>query len=240
VYGGQQPITGAAVTLWAAGTTGTYGTAATSIATTTTDSNGNFSFNNGNVSPCTTGQYLYITSVGGNPGAGVNQYAALMAALPAPCSASTANTYVVVNEVTTVASVTALQQFMGITPGGSPAWTIGTPSANTSGLANAFTQVGNLVNIGTGTSAVSTATNTIGGVTYTTTITPDTNKIYTLADVLAACINTNGSSICTSLFADATPSGSAAPTDSIQVAYYLATNAAGLTMPAHGVAGSPS
>jgi hypothetical protein len=36
---------------------------------------------------------------------------------------------VVVNEVTTVASVTALQQFMSITPGGSPAWTIGAPAA---------------------------------------------------------------------------------------------------------------
>ena len=83
VYGGQQPITGAAVTLWAAGTTGSYGTGATSVATTTTDSNGNFSFNSGGVSPCTTGQYLYITSVGGNPGAGTNQYAALMAATDA-------------------------------------------------------------------------------------------------------------------------------------------------------------
>src|ERR1039458_330030 len=82
VYGGQQPISGAAVTLWAAGTSASYGTGATSVATTTTDTNGNFSFNNAGVSPCTTGQYLYITSVGVDPGAGTNQYAALMAALP--------------------------------------------------------------------------------------------------------------------------------------------------------------
>lgn len=85
VYGAQSPITGATVTLWAAGTTGSYGTGQTLIATTTTVSNGNFSFNNvSGVSPCTTGQLLYITSTGGNTGSGTNQYAALMAALPSP------------------------------------------------------------------------------------------------------------------------------------------------------------
>jgi hypothetical protein len=237
VYGGQNPITGAAMTLWAAGTTGSYGTGASQIATTTTDSNGIFSFNVSGVSPCTTGQYLYITAVGGNPGAGSNQYAALMAALPAPCGSATANTYVIVNEVTTVASVTALQQFMSIAPGGSPAWTIGAPSANVTGMANAFTQVGNLVNISTGTSGPTTATNAISSVTYTTTITPDTNKIYTLADILAACINTNGSGTgagtCSGLFADTTPTGSTSPTDTIQAMYYLATNAGGVGLPAH-------
>ncbi len=234
VYGGQQPISGAAVTLWAAGTSASYGTGATSVATTTTDTNGNFSFNTAGVSPCTTGQYLYITSVGGDPGAGTNQYAALMAALPTPCGPGTASTYVVVNEVTTVASVTALQQFMSITPGGSPAWTIGVPAANVTGLANAFLQVGNLAGIATGTSGPTTATSTINSVTYTTTITPDSTKINTLADILGACINTAGSSVCTSLFTDTTPGSSLAPTDTIQAAYYLATNAGGLSLPAHG------
>jgi rhamnogalacturonan endolyase len=240
VHGGQQPIVGAAVTLWAAGTAGSYGTGATSVATTTTDANGNFSFNVSGASPCTTGQYLYVTSLGGNPSAGVNPYAALMAALPTPCGSTTASSFVTVNEVTTVASVTALQQFMSINPGNTPAWTIGAPSANVTGMANAFTQVGNLVSIATGTSAPVVATNTISSVTYTTTITPDTAKIYTMADVLAACINSTGSTTCNALFSDTTPGSASAPTDTIQVAYYLATNAAGLTMPAHGDPGSPS
>ena len=232
VYGAQSPISGAAVTLWAAGTTGSYGTGASQIATTTTDPNGNFSFNTSpGVSPCTTGQLLYITSVGGYTGAGINQYAAVMAALPSPCSAATPNTYVVVNEVTTVASVTALQQFMSITPGGTPAWTIGAPTANVTGLTNAFTQVGNLAAIGTGQSGPTTATNTVSSVTYTTTIAPDSTKINTLADILAACINTTGTSVCTNLFADATPTGSVAPTDTIQAMYYLATNAGGVNLP---------
>src|ERR1017187_6844636 len=66
VYGAQSPITGATVTLWAAGTGGsngtggtyTYGNGETQVATASTDQNGNFSFNNlSGVSPCTTGQY---------------------------------------------------------------------------------------------------------------------------------------------------------------------------------------
>ena len=246
VYGGEQPITGATVTLWAAGTSGAYGKGATSIATSTTDSTGSFTFNyptpppagqTAGASPCTAGQNLYITSVGGNPGGGTNQYAALMAALPTPCNPgpgpnTTASTFVIVNEVTTVASVTALQQFMSISPGSSPAWTIGAPAANATGLANAFTQVGNLVNISTGTSGSTTAISATTP-TYTTTITPDSNKINTIANILAACTNTAGSSICTSLFTDTTPGTGTAPTDTIQVAYDLATNAGGLNMPAH-------
>lgn len=234
VFGGQQPIVGASVTLWAAGTSASYGTGATSIATSVTDANGSFSFNSAGVSPCTTGQLLYITSVGGDPGGGVNSYAALMAALPTPCGSSTANTFVNINEITTVASVTALQQFMSIAPGGSPAWVIGAPALNVVGLTNAFVQVGNLASISTGSSSPITAASTINSVTYTTTITPDSTKINTLANILAACINTNGNSTCTSLFADATPGTSIAPTDTIQAMYYLATNAGGVGLPAHG------
>jgi hypothetical protein len=234
VFGGQQPIVGAAVTLWSAGTTGSYGSGATSIATTTTASDGTFSFNTAGVSPCTTGQYLYITAVGGNPGAGTNQYAALMAALPSPCSAATAGTFVNINEATTVASVTALQQFMSISPGNTPAWSIGTPAANVTGMANAFLQVGNLINIATGASGATTTASTLNSVTYTTTITPDTSKIYALADILAACVNTAGNGTCTSLMNDAKPTSATAPVDTIQAAYYLATDAGGVNLPAHG------
>jgi hypothetical protein len=236
VYGAQSPIVGATVTLWAAGTTGTYGTGATSLATRTSDSNGTFNFNNpvSGVSPCTPGQHLYITSVGGNQGPGINPYAALMAALPVPCGLTTGGTFVWIDEVTTVASVTALQQFMSITPSGSPAWQIGAPATNVTGLTNAFLQVGNLANISTGVSAASTETNTINTILYTTTITPDSSKINAIADILAACINTSGSGVCGNLFTATTPGTSTPPTDTIQVAYNLATNAGGLNMPANG------
>jgi len=88
VHGGNQPIVGAEVVLWAAGTAGTYGTGATQLATTLSTAGGAFTFNNAttHASPCTPGQYLYITSSAGNPGAGTNNYAAMMAAIPTPCT----------------------------------------------------------------------------------------------------------------------------------------------------------
>src|SRR5580698_7242143 len=43
VHGGRQPISGATVTLWAAGNAG-YGSAAASLAVTTTAADGTFSF----------------------------------------------------------------------------------------------------------------------------------------------------------------------------------------------------
>lgn len=250
VHGGQQPVMGATVTLWAAGVTGAspagYGANSTSIATTTTDSSGNFSFDNtSGVSPCTAGQYLYITSTGGDSGSGPNAQLALIGAIPTPCNSATGAQFVNVNELTTVATVTALQQFMSITPSGATPWKIGAPSTNLVGLANAFLTVGNLVNVATGATATSTTsnaiTNTVGGVVYTTIVDPDYQKLNTLADILAACVNSAGGTTCTGLFTDVTPGSATAPTDTVQAMYYLATNPGGLTMPAHGNAvGSPS
>lgn len=245
LHGGQQPVPGSTVKLWAAGTTGTgaaaYGANATLLATATTASDGSFSFNNtSGVSPCTPGQYLYVTAQGGMPdGANTNSALAMMAALPTACDANTGNQYVWINEVTTVAAVWSLQQFMSIAPGGATPWQIGAPSTNVAGLANAFLMSGNLASVATGTTAVSSTnyanTTTLNSVVYTTVINPDFTKINTLADILATCVNTTDSSstisnTCTSLLADTTPSGSTAGKDTLDAAFYLATNAAGLTM----------
>jgi hypothetical protein len=248
-HGGQQAIVGAAVTLWAAGTTGTgaagYGANATLVGTTTTVAGGAFNFDVAGISICTPGQYLYITATGGDAGSGINNNIALMAAIPQPCSSATGGQFVVVNEVSTVAAVWSLQQFMKISPGTAIPWMIGAPSTNVTGLANAFTGVAQLVNLSTGLSAASitsnTVTSTIAGVTYTTTIAPDFKTINTLADILAYCINaTTAGTSCPNLFTDVTPGTASAPTDTIQAAYYLATNAGGLTMPAYNdAAGAP-
>lgn len=258
VHGGQQPVSGATVTLWAAGTTaasGVYGANATQIAqtTTSTDGNGTFSFDNtSGVSPCTIGQYLYITAQGGSPtgvGSYVNPAAAMLAVIPTPCSSTTGNQFVVINEVTTVAGVWALQQFMSITPtpgvtipwtptsGTTLPWQIGAPATNTIGLANAFLISQSLVNLATGATATSTTSNTItnaiNSILYTTTVNPDYHKINTLASVLSACVNDGTGTTCSNMAADTnpTPANTALnPTDTIQIAYYLATNPAGLTM----------
>jgi hypothetical protein len=240
LHGGQQPVNGATMILWAAGTSG-YGTGATNVASTTTLSDGSFSFNNSSgVSPCTTGQYLYVTATGGNAGAGTNDSIALMAVLPTPCGTATGGTYVWVNEVTTVAAVTALQQFMKIntsatapyTGTGTVPWTIGAPSTNTTGLANAFLQTANLAFIATGTSGNSFPVNTINSQVFTTTVTPDSSKIYGLANILAICVNDSTGNLCTGsqgvLTLTTIATGTTTPTytipvDTIQAAYNMAT-----------------
>ena len=248
VHGGEQAVIGSTITLWAAGTATGYGQGSTPLATTTSDSNGNFSFAAGT---CTTGQLLYITAAGGNSYSSTtapsNPYVAAMAALPQPCSANTANTYVSLNELSTVAAVWSLQQFMSISPGATPGtygtgattpWTIGSPSTNVIGMTNAFAQINEMVPSQYGTAGPSSAVSIINGVTYTTTIVPDTSRINTLGDILGACINSDGvtadGSLCAALMTDTTPASMTSPSDTVQAAYYLATNPAGLTMPAHG------
>ena len=66
-YGGRQPLTGSAITVWAAGSAG-YGSAATSLATTSTGATGNFSIAPGTYTCPTLSTPLYITAQGGNPG----------------------------------------------------------------------------------------------------------------------------------------------------------------------------
>jgi hypothetical protein len=263
VHGGQFPIYNATVNLYAAGTTG-YGSAATLLATTTTSPTGGFSFNkqaNGTASSGATwgcpssdpnpDPQIYITAVGGNTqGTGVtttnNAASALIAAL-GPCSTITASTQLQINEVTTAATVFALAQY--INPGSGPgAETIGTNGANTStstpqgavGLNNAVAGIVNLANVTTGAAVTSNTYTGASGTTVssvTVTATPETSKLITIANILAACINTTSSSSnqCADLFASASPPPSASVTsqpsanfvtaqDTIQAAYYMAVN----------------
>jgi sugar lactone lactonase YvrE len=232
VYGGRQPVADSTVTIWAAGNTG-YGSRATALATTTSDANGNFSFgpNSGHTYTCpdasstSATQLVYITASGGYPTTGIqNTSAAFMVALGDCLSNQTANRSMNIDEVTTVASMFALQQFFS--PSSTGLGNFGTSPTNVLGLRNAMLTVANLVNIGNGAAWTSTtATNTIPG--YTTapvvTITPETAKINTLADILATCVNTAGatSSACSTLYNKVS---SSAALDTLQAAYYLASN----------------
>jgi hypothetical protein len=230
VHGGQQPVVGATVTLWAAGNAG-YGSAATMLAQTISGSGGTFSFGpgSGNTYTCpstsstTASQQVYITASGGDPTPGVaNASAAFMTAIGDCLTTQAQNPTIVINEVTTAASVFALQQFF--TPSSSGLGSIGTSSTNITGLRNAFATVANLVNVATG-SAVSSLTAS-GAVTgYSTapsvTITPEQSKINTIADILAACINNTTTGTCSTLFSSV---NSTAAKDTLQAAYYMASN----------------
>jgi hypothetical protein len=212
VFGGQQPISGSTIQLYAAGQTG-YGQSATALiaANVTTDTNGNFSITGDYTCPYASTQ-VYLTSTGGNSGSGSNTNVALMAALGS-CGNLSGSTNVTVNELTTVAAAYALAPFMT-----SPTQLSTTPT-NVTGLVNAFATVNKLVNVSTGQ---------LPGSTLPTGATEPSALLNTLADILASCINTNGvggsSTNCATLFTNTTLSGGSTPSDTITAALNIAKN----------------
>ena len=137
VNGGEQAIAGSNVYLYAAGTGG-YGTGATSLlggsGYVTTDATGVFGL--GAYTCPTANSQLYLIATGGNPGAGENNQAVLMVALGS-CGSIGPSSFININEVSSVASVYALSQFM--VPGSTA---VGTSSTNVQGLVNAFNTAG--------------------------------------------------------------------------------------------------
>jgi hypothetical protein len=213
LHGGRKPINGSTVTLWAVGTTG-YGSAPTSINSTTSDSRGNWSMT---VSCPTPDTQVYVTATNGDAGDGSNTFVGLMLVL-GPCGSLP--DFVAITEVTTVASVWAMAQFMDST-----GRNIGASAGNATGLKNAAAIVNNLTNVATGQAAafMSSGANS-----------PDT--LNTLANILAACINQPNSSVtCAHLMCDATPgltyntsndtcSGTPTASDTLAAAHLIATN----------------
>ena len=207
VYGGQQPISGATIQLYSVATTAKgAATGLISSAVTTADDG---TFNITGAYSCTGNPLVYIVATGGNSGSGTNSAISLMAALGA-CNNLTPSTFIIINEVTTVGSVYALAPFM------SGYKNVGAASTNSTGIANAFQTANSLVNTANGTAPGS-------GLPANGTV--PTAELFTLADILSSCVNSNGSSgACASLFSAATPSGGAAPTDTAGAALNIATH----------------
>jgi sugar lactone lactonase YvrE len=252
-FGGQQAITGAKVYLLAANPAG-YGSASLSLLTAastgnaadsvgsyvTTTSTGGF-----NLAPagnadydCTQGYalgvntttatptnllgneqvYLYIK--GGNSGSGTNNQIGILAAL-GPCNAPYVTNGLTVNELTTIAAAYA---FAGYATDATHLASSGSALAIT-GLSNAGLNSANLVNLATGLPVASDSSTTRPVAT-----------IYTLGDMLAACVNwKSGNANCNTLFTYTQSAGTAGtvPADTATAAINLAHNpwptAAGMT-----------
>jgi hypothetical protein len=200
VMAGTLPVVGAQVQLYEAGNTG-YGSTATPLQFTvngstvnsvTTGQNGNFSIPAGY--SCTNqNSLLYLVAQGGNPGGiGVNPELGLMTAL-GPCSNLNSSLPIIVNEVTTVASVWPLARFIG-----SSFADIGSSNSNyNTGFANAFATVNNLASITLGQSALFSP----GGGAYNAPASRPTTisnglvpqaEINTLADAIDTCAASTG------------------------------------------------
>ena len=236
VQGGATPVPGAHVYLFAANMAG-YGNASVSLlnaaSTGQSDSLGAYAIadNSGQFSidgdyTCTPNSQVYLYSVGGNPGNGVNPAASLIAALGTCPTAATFSTLpsLVINEVTTVAAAYSIAAYA------TDATHVSSPNTTLAlqGIQNAFANAANLADPSTGTARTTTPAGN-GTVPAAT--------IYTLANILGECVNSNGpgSAPCSTLLAsatsDGTVNGTAAPdtaTAALNIAHHPAANVAQL------------
>lgn len=198
VHGGQQAVVGAHIQLYVAGNGGN-GSASSPLLNTTVTSgtDGGFSITGDYSCPAASSQ-VYLVATQGNPGlgSGGNNPALAMMAPLGSCGNLSPTQFIWINEVTTVAAAWALAPFT------KDISDIGASSTNSVGLANAFLNAQLITNTGTGTTA-----------TLPSNLTTETGKIYALADAIASCINSDGTTGCTPLFTAATPSGGSAPSN---------------------------
>jgi hypothetical protein len=230
VYGGQAPVSGATIQLYAVGITGLKSAAVPLIsATIKTDSIGDFNISGdwnctANTAAYGTNPELYIVSTGGNPGLSgtvSNGAMAMMAAL-GPCSTVTSASHIYIDEVTTVASVIALAPFMA------DVTHVGAPVANAPGPVNAFRVANVLANMSTGLSPGS-------GVPANATV--PSSEINTLADMVSPCVNSNGTDgTCAMLFGAAMPSGGNLPVDTVAALLDVSSNPGNNVGPLFGLA----
>lgn len=218
INGGQQPIIGSRVYLYAANTTANGG-AAISLMTpgapgtstdghgvayvTTTGPNGTFSYG-GTYTNCSPGKQIYLLAVGGvaNGVSGPSNDAITLAAPLGDCANLTPSTVTIVNEVTTVAAAYALRGFM-VDP-----TRVGT-NGNLTGLKNAFATANNLVDVSTGKARSTTPGSPSNGVA-------PQQSVNTLGNIIASCVNSaSGSAACTTLFNNTTLPGVNVPTDTL-------------------------
>jgi hypothetical protein len=208
VFGGQQPVSGAQVYMYAAGTAGPGSSGRSMLAApghVTTTAKGNFTLTG--YYTCQPSEQVYLVALGGDAGSGTNTAIGLMAAL-GPCSALTVNTFVNVNELSTVAGVAALSNYI-VSPTG-----LG-DTGYSNNIAAAFANTGNLV---VSTTGIAPATTPVGN-----GIVPQAN-IDSLGDSLAYCINsTTSSNTCATLFSYAV-AGTSTPANTLQAAINILHN----------------
>lgn len=227
VLSGTRPIAGARVLLLAVGTRG-YGRGADSLLSPTrvaydesfgpsavTAADGTFDLSGDYT--CSPGQMLYVETRGGDAGFGPNLHTDLVAPVGRCPDPSSSGISVLVNEVTTVASAYALAAYADNSASlGENALLLsssGTPLAATN-LANAFANIQNLADLSTGTALATTPAGN--------GIVPQA-EINTLANVLASCVQSDGTgSPCSSLIAAATPRNSYPPLDTAGAAISIA------------------
>ena len=207
LHGGQLPISGAHIYVYAAGTTGYLGNATSLLRAgfdtfedaeghyyVTTDAEGMFDVTGEYT--CTEGTQVYLVGAGGDSGYGNNTAIVQLAALgQCPASGTLAGLvpFVSMNEISTVVMAYALGGFATTAYNVSSS---GTPLALTD-IANAFANIPNIMSVSSGFPYASAVGNPNSSVPAA--------KIISLANILGSCVNTGSSTStpCTKLFDNA-------------------------------------
>jgi hypothetical protein len=230
IHGGQQPISGAHIYLFAAGSSAYGGLSLPlldpSASGVQTDANGPYVLSDANGNflishaySCTPGQQVYLLALGGNPGLaeGISNPAISLFAALSPCpgdgNLGRDNPHININELTTVAAAYALSgyttDFTRISSGPS--------DASKQGIANAFAVARTLVDVSSGTAN----TNSAAG----NGIMPQA-ELNTLANILSACVNSTGSGGPCGLLFSATTGDAPTPADTFSTAVRIARHPA--------------
>jgi streptogramin lyase len=224
VQGGTSPVAGSIVTLYAAGSSG-YGAGATALASTTSANDGSFTLNY----TCPSGNpQTYVLATGGDAGSGGNSAIGLMA-LMGFCGNLASSAFVTANPLTTVAAEWALAQFSDSTGAD-----IGTSATNPTGFNNAVNLAMRNLTESVGTSSIDTGVlaafwaNSGATSSNCASGSPAVNcdgleKLNTLANILAACVESSGpsSTPCGTLF-----SNTGGSSTTLQAAHVIAANPA--------------
>jgi hypothetical protein len=212
VHGGQQPISGAIVQMYAASLAGD-GTPATPLLSQRVLTGVDGSFTIGGLYKCPSpGTLVYLVATQGDPGLGANNPQAAVMSVFGACGDLSESTFVTLNEETTVAAAWALTPYM------TSFAAIGSGSADEAQFALAFSAANHLVNPSAGLPP---------GPDLPSGYTPPIAEINTLADILSTCINSGGGvvgdhSACGNLFAAVRPPSGPAATETIGAALQIA------------------
>ncbi len=218
VYSGKLPVASAQVRLYVAGSTGNAsaatdltGTASgSSAAYTTTAADGTFSLEGTFTCPSATSSFtpqVYLVATGGNPSlsGNVNNSSLVLVDALGPCANLTSTTKTAINELTTLAAAWALSGFM------TSATNVGSTATNTAGLSNAFLNAHLIADPTAGTTP---------GSALPSNATLESGKVAALANAIATCSGSDGSTACQTLFTTTGQCTSTCASDTLTAALY--------------------
>jgi hypothetical protein len=215
VHGGQQPVAGGLIAVYAYGNSG-YGSTGTVLATTMADDTGYFNIDPSQIQCPTPTTPVYILSIGGDPGFGPNSAITLGSGL-GQCQYA-AGDFVTINEISTAALAYTFSHFFSATPSGDTNTNdhFGGPAGalHTIAIGNGAT-LNTILDVENGYPRSNTSTFSFEGA-----------KLITVANILGSCVNSGGptSPSCRAMFRNISGPNGAVPANTLEAAAYLALN----------------